>query len=92
MRLIKDTFPEEPSRALAVANCESGLNPNAYNSKNVNGTTDSGIFQINSTHNSRLNEMGLDVFDPEDNVKFARILYEEHRWQPWVCYRKLSML
>lgn len=31
--------------------------------------------------------LGLDVFDPEDNVRFARILYDESGWQPWVCAR-----
>jgi hypothetical protein len=31
-------------------------------------------------------ELGLDPWDVEDNVKFARVLYEESGWQPWVCY------
>lgn len=78
--------------ALAIAKCESGLNPDAYNNKNANGTTDGGLFQINSTHDARLRELGLDKYDPEDNVTFARILYEENGWSPWVCRKHVAML
>lgn len=88
MSLIKETFPEDAERALAVAHCESGFNPNAYNGKNTNGTTDGGLFQINSSHNARLEQLGLDKWDPEDNVTFARMLYDEEGWRPWVCHSK----
>lgn len=86
MGLIRKTFPEDVERALAVAKCESGFNPDAYNGKNKNGTTDGGLFQINSSHDKRLNELGLDKWNPEDNVAFARMLYEENGWRPWVCH------
>lgn len=79
--LIRDTFPEDPDRALAIAKCESNLNPNA-----LSKTHDGGVFQIHvPVHQERLTELGLDIWDPEDNVKFARILYEERGWKPWVC-------
>ena len=86
--LIKQTFPEDTERALAVARCESGLNPDAINTRNPNGTYDGGVFQINSVHRKRLESLGLDKFDPEDNVKFARMLYDEQGWKPWVCHTK----
>lgn len=73
-------------RALAVARCESGFNPDAYNSKNKDGTTDGGVFQINSSHDKRMKALGLDKWNPEDNVAFARMLYEENGWTPWVCH------
>lgn len=72
--------------ALRVANCESGMNPNAKNSKNANGSVDSGIFQINSVHHTRMEKLGLDVWNPRDNIKFAKILYDESGFMPWVCY------
>lgn len=79
--LIKKHFPDDADRALAVARCESGLNPFAQSK-----TNDGGVFQINvAAHGERLKELGLDIWDPEDNVKFARILYEEEGWRPWVC-------
>lgn len=85
-RLIRQTFPENPEVAVAVATCESGLNPKAYNPNNRDGSTDGGLFQINSTHDKKLNELGLDKWNVHDNIKFARILYDESGFKPWVCY------
>ena len=87
-RLIRETFPEDPETALAVATCESRLNPRAYNDQNVTPTYDAGIFQLNSVHDARMDELGLDKWDVEDNVTFARMLYEESGWRPWVCHWK----
>lgn len=84
--LIRATFPEDPHTAVAVANCESSLNPKAYNPTNNNGSTDGGLWQINSIHDSRLLELGLDKYDAEDATKFARLLYDESGWIPWVCF------
>lgn len=89
--LIRKTFPEDPHTAIEIAKCESGLKPTAYNPTNRDGSTDGGIFQINSTHDKRLKELGLNKFDPEDAAKFARILYEESHWNPWVCFHKIAM-
>ena len=84
--LIRATFPEDPHTAVAVANCESSLNANAYNPKNTNGSTDGGLWQINSIHDSRLEQLGLDKYDAEDATRFARLLYDESGWTPWVCW------
>lgn len=83
--LIRTTFPEDPHTALAIAECESGLNPEAYNPNNYDGSVDRGLMQINSTHDARMNELGLDPWNPEDNVQFARLLYDESGYRPWVC-------
>jgi len=85
---IRQTFHEEPNTAVAVAACESGFNPTAYNDKNYNDSVDRGIFQLNSTHDSKLRELGLDPWNVVDNIEFARLLYEQSGWQPWVCYTK----
>ena len=84
--LIRATFPEDPHTAVAVANCESSLNPKAYNPANNNGSTDGGLWQINSIHDSRLLELGLDKYNAEDATEFARLLYDESGWIPWVCF------
>jgi hypothetical protein len=86
---IKEAFPEDEITALKIAQCESGLNPNAHNNRNKNGSTDGGLYQINSVHDKRLNELGLDKYDIEDNIAFARRLYEENGWRPWVCSKKI---
>lgn len=83
---IRAAFPEDSEMALAIARCESNLKPTAHNTSNQNGSEDASIFQINSIHHPRMAELGLDPWDVEDNVKFARVLYEESGWQPWVCY------
>lgn len=84
-KLIARTFPEDPHTAIAVATCESNLNPMAYNPSNTNGSVDRGLMQLNSTHDARMDALGLDPWNPEDNVAFARLLYDESGWRPWVC-------
>jgi len=44
------------------------------------------LWQINSTHDKKLKELGLDKYNPEDATKFARMLYEERGFKDWVCY------
>lgn len=89
VQLIREYFPDDYERALAVAKCESGLNPKAVNNKNKNGTTDGGLWQINDVHDARLEELGLDKYHPEDATKFARMLYEENGWRDWVCIKMI---
>jgi len=80
-------FPEDPYTAVAIARCESGLNAKAYNPKNNNGTTDGGLWQINSAHDTTLHNLGLDKWNPEEATKFARRLYDNRGgWGDWVCY------
>ena len=88
MALIKQEFPEDSERALSVVKCESGFNPNAYNGKNTNGSTDGGLWQINSVHDKHLEKLGLDKFDPEDATEYARMLYEANGFRDWVCHTR----
>lgn len=63
--------------AAAVATAESGGNPNASN-KNSNGTTDRGLWQINSIHGSQ------STFDPVSNARAAvSISKNGTNWRPW---------
>lgn len=82
--LIREYFPDDAERAIAVANCESGLNQDA-----VGPTHDYGLFQIHlPSHQRKAEELGLDVVHSiEDNITFARILYENagDTWTDWVC-------
>ena len=84
--LIRRAFPEDFTTAVAVATCESGLKPSAHNPTNNDGTTDGGLWQINSVHDKRLQELGLDKYNPEDATEYARMLYDESGFTAWVCY------
>ena len=85
-QLITLTFREDVRQALEIVECESNLDPLAYNPHNQNGSVDRGLFQINSVHDERLAELGLDPLNIEDNVAYARMLYDEQGWTPWVCF------
>lgn len=80
---IRDTFPEDPDRAVAIAKCESNLNPKA-----VSPTNDHGLMQINKT----VHTVEGDIYDVETNLKFARKLYDERGFQPWTCAKILGIL
>lgn len=68
---------------VAIAKCESNFNPKA-----TGPTQDAGLFQIHlPSHQKRLDELGLDPYDIEDNIQFAQILYKESGVRPWVCAR-----
>jgi hypothetical protein len=75
----------------AIIDCESS-------NRNVVGTlakvgVDIGKCQINSYwHGERAEEMGLNLFDPEDNMEYCLYLFEEEGVRPWkssqVCWRQ----
>lgn len=86
-RRIKETFPEEPELMLKVAKCEGVTNgvldPKAYNP--TNNSHDRGIFQISDKyHKETYTAMGLtDMTDVDQNLKYARHLYDENGLQDW---------
>jgi hypothetical protein len=76
---ILEVFPDAPIMVV-VAQCESSLNPLA---DRENRNVDVGLFQINQVHNARLAQLGLDRWDIDDNLAYARMLYDESGLQPW---------
>lgn len=82
---IRQNFPEASSKAIAVAQCESGLNPEAVSA----GGRNIGLFQINSVHQPMVQRMGYQwdqMTDPYVNSKVARRLYDNAGgWGPWSC-------
>ncbi len=81
-----------------IAGCESHYRH--YNSKGSilkgeENSYDRGVMQINILyHGEKAVEMGLDVHDLEDNVKYARYLYEKEGAKPWMsssaCWAKFA--
>lgn len=90
-KLIRDTFPEEPNTAVAVAKAESEMNINVrVNPEWHDGCQGSyGIFQIACVHNRKDPNALKDV---EFNIKKARAIYLETKqrtgngWLQWGAY------
>ena len=76
---ILEAFPDAPIM-VEVARCESQLNPLADRG-NLN--VDVGLFQINQVHLRTLDSLGLDRRNIDDNITYARILYDESGLNAW---------
>lgn len=71
--------------AVAVALAESSGDPGATN-QNTNGSTDYGLWQINSVHGPLLKQG--DWRNPTDNAKMAfRVSAGGTTWTPWTTYK-----
>lgn len=71
--------------AIAIALAESGGTVGAINTANSNGTTDRGLWQINSVH-SQYNASRL-LTDPTYNAQAAwQISSGGTNWFPWATY------
>lgn len=67
---------------LAIAQAESGCDPEARNTANSDGSTDTGLLQINSVH-------GLDpetLLDPAVNIQAAYRVYQSQGLNAWSVY------
>lgn len=76
-RLIREEFTDAPLM-VEVARCESSF-------RNVPGrlSDDFGPFQVNYVHLETLEKMGLDRTKVEDNIKYARYLYDKNGLRDW---------
>ncbi|MFJ8590456.1 helix-turn-helix domain-containing protein [Streptomyces sp. NPDC093598] len=75
---VREVFPEVPDKAVAIADCQSFLDP-LHILPNTNGTRNWGLFQISDT---RLRELGgtpRQALDPEWNIHAARKLWSRDR-------------
>lgn len=68
---------------------ESHGDPNATN-YNTNGSTDRGLFQVNSIHAARVAYLDQ-LYDPATNVRVAAAIYSEQGWCPWATAAKLGL-
>jgi soluble lytic murein transglycosylase-like protein len=64
--LIAAEIGVPPNYALAVAMCESGLNPSVISTVNQNGSVDRGLFQLNSYVYP-----DVEWDDPETNIRLG---------------------
>src|SRR3954469_24161259 len=73
--------------ATAIALAESGGNTEAVNHKNHNGSTDYGLWQINSVHKDLL-DRNQPWSDPKNNYHIAHELYWNRggKFQDWSTF------
>lgn len=70
-----------------VAFCESSYRQHDKNGKVLRGKVDNrdvGVMQINEGyHLTRAKDLGLDIHSIEDNMRYARYLYNDQGLRPW---------
>ncbi len=96
-RFVNDYFSDIPIMA-EVARCESQFRQYNSNGEVLRGRKngyDRGVMQINTFyHGKTADKMDLDLHDIEDNVAYARYLYEKEGTKPWMasspCWAKFN--
>lgn len=85
--LIAEAFGDQAKVMLAIAKAESGLRADAIN-KNSNGTTDIGIFQINSIHGYDSQKLR----NIEFNIQCAKEILDKQGLTAWSVYNNKKYL
>jgi len=102
---IWEVFGEDAPTAIKVATCESGMRAEAHgdtallvvNGKDIVGDS-IGVFQIRTGgkdfNRARANNMTPDEFrawmwDADENIKYAKEIYDRQGWAPWTCKKDL---
>lgn len=86
--LIVSVFGMYAASALAIARCESGYNPTAYNPVSVDGSHAEGVFQIlyPSTWNNT-DYKNSSPYDAKANIEAAYMIFMQdgYNWHEWQC-------
>lgn len=83
---VREYFADIPIM-IQVARCESTFRHTLADGSVLTGKVDgrdTGVMQINTYyHGATAAKLGLDLWDLEDNMAYARYLYEKQGVQPW---------
>jgi hypothetical protein len=74
--------------AIAVATCESSMNPRAVSPPNRNGTIDRGLFQVNDVWKDAWSPAVWErIFVARTNIAMAHHIWEVggNSWKYWTC-------
>jgi soluble lytic murein transglycosylase-like protein len=87
--MIRQTFGRFAPAALAVARCESGYNPNAYNPSGA-----SGVFQFMPGTWAGTPEHSSSPFNAAANIRAAWWLFSRdgYTWREWSCGSILGLV
>ncbi len=86
--IIQSVFGSYSDAAIAVARCESSLNPSAVNPTPIGGSHATGLFQIlyPSTWNTT-SQAGNSPYDAQANTDAAYQIFKRdgYSWREWSC-------
>jgi hypothetical protein len=93
--LVRDFSSDKPLMA-EISYCESRFRQYDKDGSVLRGIAnpdDVGLFQINEHyHLERAKKMGYDIYSPEGNMAYARVIFNEQGPQPWSasspCWKK----
>lgn len=80
-------FGEVSAMMRAICSAESGLNPEAIGDTNTKYPS-VGICQIRLLPERQLTKEQM--FNPEENIKYAKLLYDKYGFTPWTAYKNGS--
>ena len=81
---IRAAFPEDPDTAVAVAMCESSLDPSRIGDKHLSKPS-YGLFQVSRIYHNYSEEY---LLNEDNNLEVARKIYDRAGgWRPWTCYK-----
>jgi soluble lytic murein transglycosylase-like protein len=82
INVIRQVFGSDADQAIRVAECESGLNPEAYNPSGA-----AGLFQIMPGTWVRTSQGGASRYDAYANAVAAHEIFvrDGHSWREWAC-------
>ncbi len=86
--IIQSVFGSYSDQAIAVARCESSLNPSAVNPTSIGGSHATGLFQIlyPSTWNTT-SQASRSPYDAQANTMAAYEIFKRdgYSWREWSC-------
>ena len=81
---IREAFPEDPDNAVAIAKCESQLDPSRIGDTHM-AYPSIGLFQINQTWHKYDTET---LQNPDENIRIAKEIKERWgNWNAWSCWK-----
>ncbi len=84
-KLIREVFGSDADRALEIAYCESGLNPQAIGDTNTQYPS-YGVFQIRGLPGR---PSAQELLNANFNVNYAHEMFESQgNWSAWTCSRR----
>ncbi len=86
--IIQAVFGGYANAALAVARCESSLNPSAINPTSIGGSHAEGLFQILYPSTWRTTaQAGNSPYDAQANTQAAYQIFQRdgYSWREWSC-------